>query len=87
VISLGHPESSIVKIATEYNVGSCLTSSNPDELASQLLIALSAPNPAFKYRAEIRRCAAAEFDARRMRTVLFSCFRRCAEKTRGSVPG
>jgi hypothetical protein len=81
VISLGHPESSAVKMATAYSVGLCLTTGQPELLAGQLLAALSDPNPGIKYRAEIRRCAAAEFDARRMREVLYACFGKCAERT------
>ena len=43
VIAMGHPESSVVKMATAYSVGLCLTTSQPELLAGQLLAALSDP--------------------------------------------
>ena len=74
VITLGHPESSVVKMASEYHVGLCATTTDPAELSAQLLAALSEPNAKSKYRAEIHRCAITEFDAGRMRSVLFQDF-------------
>ena len=81
VITLGHPESSVVKMAQAYRVGLCVTSNDPDVLARELLVALSDPNARLKYGPEILRCAQTEFDARRMRKTLYDCFRQCADRT------
>jgi hypothetical protein len=78
VITPGHPESSIVKMASHYQVGLCVTDNNFESLCARLLAVLSEPNPRTKYHAEIQRCALAEFDARQMRTRLYENFRRCA---------
>jgi len=82
VITLGHPESSVVKMAQAYRVGLCVTSDDPEVLGRDLLAALSLPNAWAKYGQEILRCAQIEFDARRMRRVLYDCFGRCAEQSR-----
>jgi glycosyltransferase involved in cell wall biosynthesis len=81
VITLGHPESSVAKMAAAHEVGVCATTNNSDELGKQLLAALSAPNPKMKYHAGIQRCAALEFDACRMRAILGECFQKCAATT------
>lgn len=78
IITIGHAESTVVKMASKYQVGACLTDSNFDNLCRQLLTALSEPNPKTKHRAEIQRCALAEFDARRLRANLYENFRKCA---------
>ena len=82
VITLGHPESSVVKMATAYPVGLCITDNNVENLSAELLAALSDPNAGLKYRAGIQRCAAEMFDARRMRRVLYDGFQKCAAGTR-----
>ena len=82
VITLGHPESTVVQMASRYQVGLCLKSDDLESMRAQLLAVLSEPNPKAKYRAEIRRCALDEFDARRMRAVLYENFRTCASTTR-----
>jgi len=82
VITLGHPESSAVKMASQYEVGLCSTTGDAGKLSAQLLAALSQPDPKSKYRVEIQRCALAEFDARRMRAVLWGNFQKCAATTR-----
>jgi len=81
VITLGHPESSVVKMAQAYRVGPCVTSSHLEALGRELLDALSDPTPWSKYGPEILRCAQTEFDARRMRKTLYDCFRRCADQS------
>jgi glycosyltransferase involved in cell wall biosynthesis len=81
VITLGHSESSVVKMATTYPVGLCITDANRENLSARLFAALSDRNPGLKYRAAIQRCAAEMFDARRMRRVLYDCFQRCAART------
>jgi glycosyltransferase involved in cell wall biosynthesis len=78
VISLGHPESTIVKLASKYQVGICLTENNPDSLSARLSSGLSAPNPRTAFRPEILRCAREEFDARRIRNTLYENFQKCA---------
>jgi hypothetical protein len=82
LIVLGHPESSAVKMATAHEVGFCSTTMDLAVLSDRLLKALAEPNPGLKYRAGIRRCATAEFDARRMRAVLYECFQKCASVSR-----
>jgi glycosyltransferase involved in cell wall biosynthesis len=78
LIVLGHPESSAVKMAAAHEVGLCSTTMDLEVLSERLLTVLSEPNPRLKYHAGIRRCAAAEFDARRMRAALYECFKKCA---------
>jgi glycosyltransferase involved in cell wall biosynthesis len=78
VIVLGHPESAVVKVARQYQVGTCATDGDLEALSAQLLAAMSEPNPKAKYRPEIRRCALAEFDVRQMRAALYDNFRVCA---------
>lgn len=82
VITLGHPESSVIKMASAYDVGLCFKSGDAAAFSSELLAVLSAPNPAVKFHAGIRQCATVEFDAVRMRSILYGCFRQCAEMTR-----
>lgn len=81
VIAIGHPESTVMKMSSQYAVGLSITDRNPEKLGGQLLEGLSEREPKTKYRAEILRCATAEFDARRMRAVLHENFRKCAVKT------
>ncbi len=52
------------------------------DYGDRVLKALSEPNPGLKYHAGIRRCATAEFDARRMRAVLYECFQKYASVSR-----
>ncbi len=79
MIVIGHPESTVVKMATEYQIGLCV--SDPQDLRAKLQAALSEPASKARYRSEIQRCARAGFDARRMRTVLYENFRLCAEQS------
>jgi hypothetical protein len=81
VITLGHPESSLVKMAKAYEVGVCLTSDEAEDLSAKLLVALSDVSPREKYLGEIQRCGKIEFDAARMRKILYDCFEKCAEET------
>ena len=82
IITLGHPESTVVKMTSQYQVGLCFQGNDPENLRSRLLAGLSEHNPKIKYRAGIQRCALAEFDARQMRAVLYENFRKCASITR-----
>jgi len=81
-ITLGHPESSVVKMARAYDVGVCLTSADVNEISAQLAVALANPQPQLKYLAEIQRCALTEFDAVRLRQILYADFRKCAQRKR-----
>jgi len=79
VITLGHRESSVMKIAEAYGVGLCSTTTDAEKFSGELLATLAQPEARNIYRPAIVRCATAEFDARRMRTVLHDCFLRCAQ--------
>jgi hypothetical protein len=87
IITLGHPESSVVKMARAYDVGVCAQTTDVSDLAAQLAPALAEPSPAQKFRSEICRCASAEFDSRRMRATLHANFRTCALLTRRNAAG
>lgn len=76
IITIGHPESTVMKMASQYAVGLSTSEADPEKLGRQLLESLSEPEPKKKYRAEILRCALAEFDARRMRAQLYDNFRK-----------
>jgi hypothetical protein len=79
VITLGHPESSVMQMAMRYRVGPISQSADPFTIAEDLRSALVIADPWPHYRDEVARCARAEYDAERMRNVLFDCFDRCAD--------
>ena len=79
VIALGHRESSVVKMATAYEVGLGLEDGDVDRLAERLLTALSTEDSRLKFRPGIRNCAGREFDARQMRGRLHDCFRQIGQ--------
>lgn len=81
VITLGHRESSVVKMAEAYGIGLCTTTADPEKLGAALLAALARTDLTLAYRPAILRCVTAEFDARRMRAVLHNCFHECARNT------
>lgn len=85
VIAVGHPESTVMKMASQYAAGLRITDGDPGKLAAQLLEGLSEPEPKAKYRAEMLRCALSEFDARRMRAALYENFRAAASPKRAST--
>jgi hypothetical protein len=72
VITLGHPETSVMKMAVAYNVGITIQShkASPDDLAR----ALFAPNSKQAHLPEILRCAREQFDAEKMRHRLWEAF-------------
>jgi hypothetical protein len=74
VFALGHPESSLIKLAQQYRVGVCATSGEPEYLQSKVREAFSIENPWEIFGPEIRRCAREEFDAVRIRQMLHQCF-------------
>src|SRR6185312_14955501 len=75
VITLGHPQCTVVQTATAYDIGCSSSTTNVETLAEQLLAALAEPNPRQKYRENLRRCAREEFDASQMRQLLYACWR------------
>ena len=78
LITLGHPESAVMKLATQYTVGFVSSSGEREALAAQLKTALETHSPWERYAQEIKRCARVEFDAERMRRTLYACFQKCA---------
>jgi len=74
IITLGHPESSLIKLARAYDIGPCVASAKPAAIDQELLRALSNENPWAVFRSEVQRCAHAEFDAERMRKTLWESF-------------
>ena len=77
VITLGHSESSVVKMAQTYNVGTCVTSGDPENLRRKLLEVLSIENPWRLFGQEILRCTRKEYDAAEKRRKLYRCFSDC----------
>ena len=78
LITIGHPESSAVKLASAYGMGICSTSAQPDVLGRELLAGLSLKSPWEVFGAEVVRCGKTECDAQRMRNRLHDCFRICS---------
>ena len=76
IITIGHPESTVMKMASQYAVGLSTTEADSEKLGKRLLESLAEPQPKKKYRAEILRCASAEFDVRQMRAQLYDNFRK-----------
>lgn len=81
VITLGHPESSVMKMAAKYRVGVAISTGDANRLAEALRESLAGPGPWSRHADEINRCVRAEFDAAKMRQLLRDCFGRCAEAT------
>lgn len=73
VISLGHPESSLMKMTEDYRVGLRLTGESYAEAASWAA-ELSLPAAKSKFTPEIIRCARDHFDASKTRAALWRCF-------------
>lgn len=72
VITLGHPDSSVMKMASAYNVGITIQSRNPslEDLAKALFSAESKQ----AHLPEILRCSREQFDAEAMRAKLWGAF-------------
>ncbi|MHA3771964.1 hypothetical protein ACXR0O_10550 [Verrucomicrobiota bacterium sgz303538] len=81
VLVVGHPESSVVRMASQYTVGMLETGREPEALEAKLREVLSQSSPWEAYRTEILRCTRNEFDAQRMRAKLHTCFAECAAST------
>lgn len=73
IISLGHPESSLMKMTEDYQVGLRLTEESFSETASWAA-ELSLLTTKSKFMPEIIRCARDHFDAAKMRAGLWGCF-------------
>ncbi len=78
IVTLGHPESAVIKMATQYDVGLCTSTDAAEPLARLLKTGLNAPCPWERHGDEILRCARTEFDAARMRNTLYACFSKCS---------
>jgi len=72
VIVVGHKESSVARLVTEYPVGVCTSSNTLPELTNFLEAALRNVNPRSHFRDQLFRCAAAEFNMPAMRQRLWS---------------
>lgn len=72
IISMGHHESSVMKMTSAYNVGLTIQTRNPSR--EDLANALFAPNAKQFYLPEILRCAREQFDAEAMRKNLWQAF-------------
>jgi glycosyltransferase involved in cell wall biosynthesis len=81
VITFGHPESTLVKVAQSYGIGLCLTSAEPSVIEKALLTTLSIEDPWARFGSEIQRCGYAEFDAERIRKRLYESFSHCAQRS------
>ena len=80
LICIGHPESTLARLAKTYELGPVLTTSDPGEMAKGLAPALSAPGDPSRLRSEMLRCAETEFNAERNRQVMHAIFRASAAK-------
>ena len=73
VITLGDRNSSVMKMAANYDVGLCTNTADAGALAEQLKTILSIESPRERYGPEIVRCAREEFDSDKMRRNLYRC--------------
>ena len=80
VITLGHPESSVMKMAARYDVGFSTSATDVETLAARLQSALAIAAPEERHGQEIIRCARSEFDAAAMRGKLYECIRYSAAR-------
>lgn len=81
VISLGHPESSIMAMTAAYRVGVSHADGDIGSFGEKLRAALSVGQPWEIFGSEILRCAREEFDVQKMRTALRANFQKCAAAT------
>ena len=72
VFTIGHSESSVMKMASAYNVGLTIQTRNPSR--EDLANALFAPDAKQIYLPEILRCTREQFDAEAMRKKLWKAF-------------
>jgi glycosyltransferase involved in cell wall biosynthesis len=74
-VVLAHPESSVARMATEYQTGFYSSTADPNALAEELIQFLKAPVLKARYRSAILKCAKENFSASAMRERLWECFR------------
>jgi hypothetical protein len=82
IISLGHPESALMNMASRYNVGVKTNAASLQIIVNDLRRPLADSEPWITYGSAIIRCAEEQFRASTMRSTLWRCFERCAETTR-----
>ena len=83
LLSLAHPESSLMELAGRYGIGLCSATTRLETLQQELLATLAEVDPWARYGAEIRRCVSAEFSAGQMRAALHECFSAAAARRGG----
>lgn len=82
ILTLGHPESAVMKMARRYDVGHATPTGDVTRLEGELRGVLSHSAPWAEYGPGIVECAETEFRADRMRGILRECFEDCARFTR-----
>lgn len=87
ILALGHPESSLIKMAGTYKIGLCTSTNNGDQLQRQLLAELAEPQPFLKYKSEILRCISAEYEMPRLRKALYDNLFACAQAGKSGGSG
>ena len=75
VLSVGHPESSVVRMARECDTGLCWQSPDVEAMEQPLAFWLSSKNLKSRYSGNILACARLYFDAAQMRSRLYDCFK------------
>jgi hypothetical protein len=83
MITYGHLQSSLARIACAYRVGVHLNSTALPQLEQELFSALLTDDPWSEFGSEIQRCARTEFDASQMRKTLYECFVACSGHSDG----
>ncbi|CAN5658377.1 hypothetical protein BH09VER1_BH09VER1_00210 [soil metagenome] len=72
IISVAHPETTLIRMARKYQIGAVLTSPNEEALAEELLPWLSGATKLPGQRDEMLRCIKTEFDAEANRRILYA---------------
>ena len=75
VVAVGHPDSSVVRMAREYGTGFCWEHPDLDAMAQPFSAWLDSGNLKVRHAPNILSCARAHFDAAQMRSRLYACFR------------
>jgi glycosyltransferase involved in cell wall biosynthesis len=74
VLAVGHPASSAVRMAREYDTGWCWENPDLRGMAEPLSAWLDSANLKARHAPNIMACARAHFDAAQMRSRLYNCF-------------
>jgi hypothetical protein len=77
VLAVGHPDSSVVRMAREYGTGFCWEHPDLDAMAEPFSAWLDSGNLKVRHAPNILSCARAHFDAARSRSILYECFESC----------